>query len=490
MFPFFVHPGAPEPDRGIPSEGMVMRIQFLGGARQVTGSCYYVEVAGKRLLVDCGLFQEREFQNRNWDPTPIDPKSLDAVFLTHAHLDHSGRLPRLVKEGFNGPIHTTEPTVELAELVMQDSARLQQEDMEFKKKRHAEEGRQSPHPYEPLYAGEDVDHTMTLMHGIGYDKPIDLGDGVSARFLDAGHILGSAMVEITARENGTLRRLVFSGDMGQPNRPIVNDPAIVETADYVVLESTYGLRDHEHTQDITEQLADAVLDTHQRGGNVLIPTFAIERAQEVLLHLAELLHAKRIPGMMIFLDSPMAVNVLDIYRDYPGYMDDDTRKIFENRKLREIGTNWLRLVRTKRESQAINSIRGTCIIMAGAGMCTGGRIKHHLVHNIGRPGSTVVFVGYQASGTLGRQILDGASEVRLFGEMLPVRAQVRTIQGLSAHAGRSDLLAWLSHFKQPPRQLIVTHGEEKAALGLAEEVRRRMGWQVEVPQYMDTIELA
>lgn len=466
-----------------------MKLQFLGAARQVTGSCYFVEVAGRRLLVDCGLFQEREFQHRNWDPTPVDPQSLDAVLLTHAHLDHSGRLPRLVKEGFRGRIHTTEPTVELAELVMQDSARLQQEDLAFKMKRHSQEGRQSPHPYEPLYGVEDVEQTMTLMQGVGYDTAIDLGHGVSARFLDAGHILGSAMVEITARTDGTSRRLIFSGDMGQPNRPIVNDPAIVESADYVVLESTYGLRDHEHSRDITDQLADAVLDTHQRGGNVLIPTFAIERAQEVLLHLAELLHTKRIPGMLVFLDSPMAVNVLDIYREYPDYMDDATRQIFENRKLRDIGTHWLRVVRTKRESQAINSIRGTCIVMAGSGMCTGGRIKHHLMHNIGRPGSTVLFVGYQAAGTLGRQILDGASEVRLFGDTLPVRAQVRTIQGLSAHAGRADLLAWLSHFKQPPRQLIVTHGEEKAALALGEEVRTRMGWKVVVPQYLDTLEL-
>ena len=467
-----------------------MKIQFLGAARQVTGSCYCVEAAGRRVLVDCGLFQEREHQKRNWDPPCVDPSTIDAVLLTHAHLDHSGRIPRLVKQGFRGQVITTEPTVELAELVMQDSARLQQEDVAFKQKRHAEQGRSSPHPYEPLYTVADVEQTMTLMKGVRYEEAITLGDGFSVRFLEAGHILGSAMVEITARTNGSVRRLLFSGDMGQPDRPIVNDPAIVESADYVVLESTYGIRDHDHAHSIADQLATVVLDTYERGGNVVIPTFAIERAQEVLLHLGALIEAKRIPGMLVFLDSPMAVDVLQIYRDYPAYMDAETRQTLESPTLRRVSEHWLRLVRGRRESQAINSIRGTCIIMAGSGMCTGGRIKHHLLHNLGRPGSTVVFVGYQAVGTLGRQILDGAEEVRLFGQMLKVRAQVRSIQGLSAHAGRSDLLQWLSHFRQPPRRLIVTHGEEKAALALAEEIRTRMGWEVTVPQYMDEISLS
>jgi len=467
-----------------------MKIQFLGAARQVTGSCYYIEAGGRRVLVDCGLFQEREFQKRNWDRTPIDPSSLDAVILTHAHLDHTGRLPRLVKEGFRGRVLTTEPTVDLAELVLQDSARLQQEDLEFKKKRHEQEGRKAQHPYEPLYNVQDVEQTLALMQGYGYGKPVDLGQGFSVRFLDAGHILGSAMVEITAGNGADARRLLFSGDMGQPDRPIVNDPAIVESADYVVLESTYGIRDHDHAHSIADQLATVVLDTYERGGNVVIPTFAIERAQEVLLHLGALIEAKRIPGMLVFLDSPMAVDVLQIYRDYPAYMDAETRQTLESPTLRRVSEHWLRLVRGRRESQAINSIRGTCIIMAGSGMCTGGRIKHHLLHNLGRPGSTVVFVGYQAVGTLGRLIHDGAEEVRLFGQMLKVRAQVRSIQGLSAHAGRSDLLQWLSHFRQPPRRLIVTHGEEKAALALAEEIRTRMGWEVTVPQYMDEISLS
>ena len=467
-----------------------MKLQFLGAARQVTGSCYYVEAADRRVLVDCGLFQERDFQKRNWDRTPVDPRTLDAVVLTHAHLDHTGRLPRLVKEGFRGRVLTTEPTVDLAALVLQDSARLQQEDLEFKKKRHEQEGRKAQHPYEPLYSVQDVEQTLQLMQGFGYGEPVSVGEGFTVRFLDAGHILGSAMVEITAGNGAAARRLLFSGDMGQPNRPIVGDPAIVEAADYVVLESTYGSRDHDHAQSIEEQLASVILDTHERGGNVVIPTFAIERAQEVLLHLGSLIESKRIPGMLVFLDSPMAVDVLKIYRDYPSYMDAETRQTLESPRLRQISDHWLRLVRGRRESQAINSIRGTCIIMAGSGMCTGGRIKHHLRHNLSRPGSTVVFVGYQAVGTLGRQIHDGATEVRLFGEMHQVRAQVRSIQGLSAHAGRSDLLQWLSHFRQPPRQLIVTHGEEKAAMALAEEVRTQMGWQVTVPNYMDELPLS
>jgi len=466
-----------------------MKIRFLGAARQVTGSCYCLDLGDQRLLVDCGLFQEREVRSRNWDPTPVDAKSIDAVLLTHAHLDHSGRLPRLVREGFKGRIFTTEPTVELTELVLEDSARLQQEDVAFKKKRHDLEGRQSPHPYEPLYTQDDVERTLSLMEGVQYEESLNLGNGVSARFLDAGHILGSSIIEITAPVNGKTRRIVFTGDLGQPHRPIVNDPTPVTSADYIVMESTYGTRDHEHTQVIHEQLGRIVTECAQRGGNVVIPTFAIERAQEVLVHLAEGMFAKEMPRVLVFLDSPMAVNVIDIYRKYPEYMDEQMRTLVESDRLTYIAENWLRLVRSKRESQAINNIRGTCVIMAGSGMCTGGRIKHHLVHNIGRPGSTIVFVGYQAEGTLGRQIVEGAKSVRIFGQTLPVQARIEQIQGLSAHAGHSDLLEWLGYLQQPPRRLIVTHGEETAALALAEEVRQRMQWRVSVPKYLEEITL-
>ncbi len=466
-----------------------MRIQFLGAARQVTGSCYYVESAGKNILVDSGMFQGRDSEPCNWNPTPVDVPALDAVLLTHGHLDHCGRLPIQVREGFRGRIVTTEPTTEIVALILEDSARLQLEDVTAKKKRHEREGRKSPYPYEPLYTQEDVANTLALMDGVRYDEPVALGAGLEARFLDAGHILGSAMIELTADSNGKSRRLLFSGDMGQPNRPIVNDPTVVEAADYVVIESTYGLRDHEHTKDIEAQLAEVVNETVRRGGNVVIPTFAIERAQEVLVHLGAAIRNQRIPGLRVFLDSPMAVNALDIYMQYPQYMDDAMRQTVQSDWLRGMTERWLRLVRSARDSKAINDFAGSCIIMAGSGMCTGGRIKHHLVHNIGRPASTIVFVGYQAVGTLGRQIADGADEVRIFGQMHPVRAQVRQIHGLSAHAGRSDLLDWLGNFKQPPRRLLVTHGEEKAALALAAEVRARKGWEVTVPRQLDTLTL-
>jgi metallo-beta-lactamase family protein len=464
-----------------------MRIEFLGAARQVTGSCYHVECDGTQLLVDCGMFQGRDCQACNWSPTPVDVAALDAVLLTHGHLDHCGRLPRLVREGFRGRIVATEPTTEIASLIMEDSARLQLEDVSQKRKRHAAEGRRSPYPYEPLYTQEDVKRTVARLQGVRYDERVQLGDGCSARFLDAGHILGSAMIEITGRAGS--RRLLFSGDMGQPGRPIVNDPTPVETADYVVLESTYGMRDHERTEDIEVQLAEIVNETVRRGGNVIIPTFAIERAQEVLVHLGSAIRDKRMAGLPVFLDSPMAVDVLQIYRKYPQYMDGGMRQTMDSAWLRDIAGRWLHLVRSADDSKKINARSGSSIIMAGSGMCTGGRIKHHLAHHIGRPGSTIVFVGYQAVGTLGRQIVDGAGEVRIFGTMHPVRSQVRQIQGLSAHAGRSDLLAWLGHFQKPPRRLIVTHGEEEAALALAAEVRRRMGWDVAVPSQFDAMTL-
>ncbi len=465
-----------------------MRIEFLGAARQVTGSCYRVEAGGRNLLVDCGLYQERAFQSRNWDPTPTDVSKLDAVLLTHAHLDHCGLLPKLVREGFHGPIYTTSPSVDLAKLVIEDSARIQQEDVATKRRRHRREGRKGPHPYVPLYTVEDAAAAASRLRAVRYGEPIDLGGGVVARLRDAGHILGSASVEIAERSNGRTRRLVFSGDLGQPEVPIVCDPAEIGAADVVVVESTYGDRDHQRLAEIEDQLEAAILETVQAGGNVVIPTFAIDRAQQLMLHLAELLHAKRVPEVMAFLDSPMAVNATEIYRRHVDFMDDETREALTTGHL--VGAfGWLERVRSATESKAINRIKGSCLIMAGSGMCTGGRIKHHLVWNIARPESTILFAGYQAEGTLGRQIVDGAPEVRILGKTYPVRARIRQIQGLSAHAGRADLLAWLETCAAPPRRVVVTHGEESAALALAERIRAELGCEVSVPAYRERLAL-
>jgi metallo-beta-lactamase family protein len=462
-----------------------MRLRFLGANRQVTGSCHFVEAGGLRLLVDCGLFQERPLLERNWEPKPIDPAGVDALLLTHAHVDHAGLLPRLVGDGFRGPIWTTTPTVELAALVMRDSGRIQEEDAAHKAKRHRRQGRAGRHPEVPLYGVEEAERVVPRLRGVGYGEPVPLNERVTFRFLPAGHILGASILQLDVRDGGgDIRRIVFSGDLGQWDVPIVPDPTLVESADWIVMESTYGDRDHDRRESIEDALAEVVLDTVRRGGNLVIPTFAIERTQELLLHLGALVHAKRIPRLRIYVDSPLAADATEIYQRHPSFMDEPTRRTLESRPFAS-ARNLVELVRTAEASKALNSIRGTCIVMAGSGMCTGGRIKHHLRHNVGRAESTILFVGFQAPGTLGRTILDGAPDVRILGDVLPVRADVRQIAALSGHADRAQLLRWLGGFTSKPRRLFLTHGEESAALSLADHVRSALGWDVEVPRYLD-----
>ena len=468
-----------------------VRLTLLGAARQVTGSCYALETSGagntggSRFFVDCGLYQERALQSRNWEPTPFDVGALHAVVLTHAHLDHSGLLPKLVREGFRGPIYTTPPTAELIRIVLEDSARLQREDVDTKKKRHRKEERKSPHPYRPLYTLDDVKRTLRQVRMLEYGEPVRIGSDVSVVLRDAGHILGSAIVEI---EVDAGPRLVFSGDLGQPEVPLVRNPTPLQHADYVIIESTYGARDHEHNTKIEDQLAEAVNTAADAGGNLVIPTFAIDRAQQLLLHLGNLLHAGRIPQLRVFLDSPMAIRVTEIYMRNLEYLDDATREALTQGHLAE-DWSWLELSRTRAQSMKINGLPGTQVVLAGSGMCTGGRIKHHLAWNLGRPESILLFAGYQAEGTLGRLLLEGARSVRLFGREHDVRASVRQIQGLSAHAGRDDLLGWLGGLETSPRRIIVSHGSESAALALAERVRSDFGYEVEVPRYREPLEL-
>jgi len=466
-----------------------MKLRFLGAARQVTGSCYGVEAAGRSILVDCGLYQERAYQARNWEPRPVDAASLHSVVLTHAHLDHSGLLPRLVAEGFRGPIYCTPPTAELAQLILEDSARIQKEDVAYKKRRHRREGREGPFPYEPLTRVQDVARTVRLFQRVPYGKRLELGPGLFLRLLDAGHILGSAIVELSHAAAGEERRLVFTGDIGQPEVPIVNDPEQPERADWIVTESTYGDRDHQHEREIEDQLADVIGDTVARGGKVVIPTFAIERAQELILHLASLVEKRRIPRLRAFLDSPMAIDATEIFRRHLDFMDVETRERIRSGALASL-RDWFQFCRSAAESKEINEVQEPCIILAGSGMCTGGRIKHHLAQNVGRPESTILFVGFQAEGTLGREILDGEPEVRILGQPQRVRARVHQIQGLSAHAGRDDLLRWLGGFAAPPRGVFVTHGEESASLAFAETLRAELGLEVSVPRFLDEVELA
>ncbi|MCA9311646.1 MAG: MBL fold metallo-hydrolase [Phycisphaerales bacterium] len=459
-----------------------MEIEFLGANRQVTGSRHLLRAGGRRILVDCGMFQERPYLERNWETMPIPPREVDALLLTHAHLDHCGLIPRLVGEGFRGDVLATPPTMDLARIVWADAARIQAEDAEYKRRRHQREGRTGAHPEVALYLPEDAEAAGSRLRIIEYHKRVQLFPGIEVCYRDAGHILGSATVEVKVSEGGTTRTIVFSGDVGSHDRPLLRDPDPVAHADWILMESTYGDRDREQEHPVLDTLAEVVNDTVARGGNLVIPTFAIDRAQELLFFFSQLTHEGRIPRITIFLDSPMAVNATTIYKRYPHLLDAETQAMLEAGR-HPFQFPGLHFVRTASESKAVNSIRGSCVIMAGSGMCTGGRVKHHLRQNIERPESTVLFVGYQASNTLGRQILQGDPRVRIHGHTYEVRARVREMGGLSAHADRAGLMQWLEDFKEKPRALFLTHGEMDAATALAGHIGKERGWRVEIPEY-------
>ncbi len=463
---------------------MRIDMHFLGAAQNVTGSRYCLDSNGFRFLVDCGLYQEREFRKRNWDPFPVACGSVDAVLLTHAHIDHCGLLPKLVRDGYSGPIYCTSATADIVKIMLLDSAKLQEEDAAYKKRRHEREGRHGPYPELPLYTTDDAEACFPLLRPVEYRQPVEVGKGVNAVFHDAGHVFGSAMLRVSVKQKGAERILLFSGDMGRWDRPILKDPTVFEEGDYIVTESTYGDRLHEGSETIAEELAEIINSTLEAGGNVIVPSFALERAQEVLYYLNQLLMEGRIPRIRVFLDSPMAVRITDVFEQNPEFYDKEMKRLVRSGNS-PFDFPGLSLVKTVDESKAINEVLEGAMIIAGSGMCTGGRIKHHLRQHISRPQSTVLFVGYQAVGTLGRQIVEGAKEVRIFGENHPVRARIDQIQGFSAHADRDDLWRWLTGLKGPPRQVFITHGEPETAHSYAGFVRDKTGWKVSVPGYKE-----
>ena len=465
---------------------MQAKLTFLGAAQNVTGSRYLIEVNGKRILVDCGLYQERDLRERNWALFHCDPHTLDAILLTHAHLDHCGMIPKLVAGGFDGKIYCTSATAEIAQIVMLDAAHLQEEDAEYKRKRHKKEGRTPPHPEVPLYTVDDAKNCEKFFAPINYNQKIEVCDGIEAEFYDVGHILGSSMVEITLRNASQHCSLLFSGDVGRWNKPILHDPTFAKNADYIFIESTYGNRVHKDPQNIETMLEEIINSTRQAGGNIIIPTFALERAQEVLYYLNKLLLADRIPPLTVFVDSPMAINVTDVFKHHPELFDAEMLDLISNHESPFSFPN-LRMSKTVNQSKAINEIKGTVIVLAGSGMCTGGRIKHHLVQNIHRPESTILFVGYQAVGTLGRQILEKPKEVRILGQIYPVRARIEKINGFSAHADKNELLHWLSKVDINPKCLFVTHGEPESAISFANLVEQEKQWKTAVPKYQDEV---
>jgi metallo-beta-lactamase family protein len=444
-----------------------VKISFHGADRTVTGSCHLIECAGKRVLVDCGLFQGgRELAEDNAEPFGFDPRSIDVVLLTHAHLDHCGRLPLLAKRGFRGEIIATGATRELARLVMLDSANLQEEDAaRDRRKRVRRHG--GADGAEPLYTVLDA---MGVLDYFGrtarYDVPLDIAPGVRATFFDAGHILGSASILLELEENGTRRRVVMSGDIGNAGRPLLDPPKRPPQCDVVVMETTYGDRNHKAFGPSLEEFYSAIEQTFRRGGNVVIPTFALERAQELLhaLHDAVVTNGRLPKSMQVFLDSPMAISATEVFRRHPEDMSDEIADHFRDGR-DPLAVPGLHLTRETAESMRINTISGGAVIMAGSGMATGGRIRHHLKHNLWRADAGIVFVGFAAEGTLARIIIDGAKTVRIFGEEIPVKATIHTIGGFSAHADQRELLAW--HRSSQAARTYLVHGDEKVMRAFA-----------------------
>ncbi|RMG34583.1 MAG: MBL fold metallo-hydrolase [Planctomycetota bacterium] len=461
---------------------MSVEIRFFGAARQVTGSRYLVSVGDESVMIDCGLFQERALLDRNWNPSPAPVGTVRALLLTHAHIDHTGWVPRFVKLGYSGPIHATAPTVALCDIMLRDSARIQMEDAAYKRRRHRKEGRRGPHPEVPLYTDQDAAEALKLFRPVEYRTPVPITPRITAEWWDAGHILGSAMIHLRCRCADRDRTIIFSGDIGRHDRPLLEDPSYFARADAVVMESTYGDRNHEPAGDVLQQLEDHFRRTFARGGKVIIPVFAVERAQELLYYISRLVRRHRLPTIPIFLDSPMAIDVTDVFRRFRNWMDDETRTLFADGEspLRFPG---LKMTRTTEESIAINSVKTPCVIMATAGMCNAGRIKHHLKHNIGRPENLILFVGYQAQGTLGREIVDGKKTVRIHGRFYDVAAEIAQMHGFSGHADRDGLLRWITHFRPTPRHLFLTHGEEGPMTSLRQAILERTGIRAAMPEY-------
>ncbi len=463
-----------------------MRLKFYGAAGTVTGSCHLIETGATRILVDCGMFQgSRVLRERNYQPFPFDPTGLDFVLLTHAHIDHSGAIPKLVKQGFRGKIFTTGATADLCEVMLPDSGYIQEMEVERLNRKNSRSGKQL---ITPIYTADEARDSLRYFEKINYNQTISLNDNIRVRFLDAGHILGSAMVEIWVREGGEQTKLVFSGDLGKEDKPFINDPTEVAEADYVIMESTYGSRVHKDAGNRLELLHEILWETYKKGGNLVIPAFAVERTQDLLYDMNLLMSEKKFPPMQVYIDSPMAIAATQVFKKHPECFDGETRELIKRGK-DPLAMPGLVFSQTVEDSVALNNIRGGAVILSASGMCDAGRIKHHLKHNLWRRESTVLFVGYQAEGTKGRLIMEGAKKVRIHGEEIAIKADIRSIEGFSAHADQNGLLRWLEKFSQPPKRVYLVHGEPEAATALSGLIEERLGLTVTVPQWRDAVDL-
>lgn len=462
-------------------------LTFYGAIEGVTGSAYLLKTDAATILLDCGLFQgSREEEKANDEVFPFNVNELDAVVVSHAHLDHSGRIPKLVRDGYSGPVYMTYPTSELLEIMLKDAASLQERDTEWENKRRRRAGKKE---IEPVYTIEDVEVALGLCVGFHYGQRREIVKGVEVCFQDAGHILGSSIVEIFINEQGSQKKLVFSGDLGNSYAALLQDPVAIEDADVVLMESTYGDRNHRPMDETLEEFENIILDASENGGNIMIPSFAVGRTQEIIFRLGELYQKGVLKQQAVYLDSPMAIAVTEVYHRYQNIFNEEDIEAMHQGRMGSLHTFLpiLRYSTSTEESMALNQIEAGAIIIAGSGMCTGGRIRHHFKHNIWRHNAHVIFVGYQAIGTPGRALVDGAKNFRIGNDEIAVKAAIHTLGGFSAHASQSQLLEWLQNFKQPHPRLYLVHGEPEAKTALRKFLSHE-GWSADIPAPGDSIE--
>ncbi len=467
-----------------------MDINLFGAAKMVTGSNFLLRTDKYNILIDCGMFQgSKDIERLNYEPFPYDPKEIDFLFLTHAHIDHSGRIPKLVKEGFRGRIITTNPTYDLCKIILIDSAKIQESDVEWENRKRQRAGKE---PIEPLYSMEDAEYCLRYFEPYFYGQRIKINDNIQIRFRDAGHILGSSILEMWIKENNEEIKIVFSGDLGMPNRPIIRNPEYIDEADYLIIESTYGNTAHESYEESTEKLIDIINKTVLRGGTVIIPSFAVGRTQELIYQLNKYYEYNptieehmKIP---VYVDSPMAVDATEAFKRNSSSFDDEARQLvlrgdnpfeFEN----------LRYVKSQEESMALNKYTFPKVIISSSGMATAGRIRHHLKHNLWDERNSLVFVGYQAEGTLGRILLDGIKRVKILGEEINVKAEIYNLAGFSGHADQPMLLNWIGRFRKKPKKVFLVHGEEEPATALSQEINRIYGIETIIPNIGDSFNI-
>ncbi|MGF7185980.1 metallo-beta-lactamase family protein [Desulfitispora alkaliphila] len=466
-----------------------MKIQFMGAAKNVTGSCFLLSTEKNKFLVDCGLFQgPKEVKELNYNNFDFNPEEIDFVILTHAHIDHSGLIPKLVKHGFKGKVYCTPTTLELCKIMLPDSGYIQEMEVERKNRKNIRAGREL---IEPIYTSDDAYASISYFVEVDYDKLFTITENIKLRLKNAGHILGSAIVELWLKDeaNQQEKKIVFSGDLGDCNQPIIKDPDTITEADYLVIESTYGHKNRDKSKSKKEQLEEVIAETIRCKGNLIIPAFAIERTQDLLYYLNQIELEGKSGNMSMFVDSPLAISATEIFCKSDDYFDHKTQLLKDQTNACPILPKGIKLTRSAEESIKLNTIKKGAIIISASGMCEAGRIKHHLKHNLWRRECTILFVGYQAIGTLGRRIINGEERVRIHGEEIAVKAQIKNIEGFSAHADQNALINWIDAFTVKPRRIFVTHGEEQNSSIFAEKISTKFGIEAVVPSRLDVVKL-